>query len=56
MTEDNYLELVDFVRRWHKRHPTDKTPFGKKVVKQCEKKIKEYENNNITLSKLIPCR
>lgn len=47
MTEQDYLELLDFIRRWESRHPIDKTPFGYKVIEQSKQRIKEYENNHL---------
>ena len=40
MNEDRYLELVNWIERYEKREPVDRTAGGDETLKQCKELIR----------------
>lgn len=43
MNEQDYLELLEYLRLFELRDPWDRTPFAKETAEECKQLIKQYQ-------------
>jgi hypothetical protein len=43
MTEEDYIELINFVEQYEKRDKLDRTPFSDEVYKESKERIENYK-------------
>ena len=43
MTEEDYIELINFVEQYEKRHKLDRTKFSDEVYKESKARIENYK-------------